>query len=59
MAENAEKELQARGACIESILNGMGKIEHFQQQLQEIRTLMDKIEQKMVDKKILDKVSHL
>lgn len=49
MAENAEKELQARGACIESVLNGMGKIEHFQQQLQEIRILMDKIEQKMVD----------
>ena len=50
-AQNAEKELQARGACIESVLNGMGKIDDFQQQLQEIRTLMNNIEQKMVDLK--------
>lgn len=50
-AQNADKELQARGACIESVLTGMGKIEDFQQQLQQIRTLMDIIEQKMVDLK--------
>lgn len=50
-AQNAEKELQARGACIESVLTGMGKIEDFQQQLQEIRTLMNNIEQKMVNLK--------
>ena len=50
-AQNAEKELQARGACIESVLTGMGKIEDFQQQLLEIRTLMNNIEQKMVNLK--------
>ena len=50
-AQNAEKELQARGACIESVLTGMGKIEDFQQQLLEIRTLMHNIEQKMVNLK--------
>ncbi len=51
IAQNAEKELLVRGSCIESILNGMGKIEEFQQQIQEIRALMDNIEQKMVDLK--------
>lgn len=51
IAQNAEKELQTRGACIESVLNGMGKIEEFQQQLQEIRSLMNNVEKKMVDLK--------
>ena len=50
-AQNAEKELQARGACIESVLTGMGKIEDFQQQLLEIRTLMNNSEEKMVNLK--------
>ena len=50
-AQNAEKELQDRRACIESVLTGMGKIEDFQQQLLEIRTLMNNIEQKMVNLK--------
>lgn len=49
--QNAEKELQVRGSCIESVLNGMGKIEEFQQQIQEIRVLMNNIEQEMVELK--------